>query len=136
MGNDDERIFLDFYDDKLVTTNPGSGLRDVAADLTDRFHVVRLAYDGGPGNSDVHVWLDGVAVTDPAGGVFNQGNDDARLLFGDTTGGVFADSFDVDIAALSYDTSGAFAPSSIPEPRNLLFVGLVLTVGLMRRRMQ
>ncbi len=131
MGNDNERIFLSIYADKIVTTNNGGGLKNVAVDMTSGFRTIRVASDGGAGNSDVHVWIDGTAVSDPNGGVYNQGDNDNRLLFGDSTSADDFDSFNVDIAALSYDTVGAFAP--IPEPGTMAL--LVLGgLGVLRKR--
>ena len=134
IGHDTERNDVDLFNDRLLTTNSGTGIKTVPADLTSGFNTIRFAYDGGPGNSDVHVWLNGTAVTDPSGGVYNTGGNDSRLLFGDYTSGVFGDDFNVDLATFSYDTSGAFAPVAIPEPRNLLGLGLIWLVAMLRKR--
>jgi len=124
LGNDNERIFLDIYNDSVVTTNNGGGLKTVNMTLNDGgFHTFRVVSDGGAGNSDVHVWVDGTAISDPAGGVYNSGSNDNRFIFGDVTSGTFGDAMNVDIAYIAFDETAGYAPP--PPP----FEGLTWTAN-------
>ena len=116
FGNSTEMIFVDLFTDKIVTTNAGGGLKTVTQvggsniDLSSGFHKIRVA--NGTTSNDVHIWLDGVVVSDATGGVYNSGTNDSRLLFGDSTSGEAFDSFNVDIASISYDRNNAYAPQT------------------------
>lgn len=128
LGSQGERVFVDLYNDKLVTTNNTGGLKNVAMTLNDgAFHTFRAAYDT---DNKVHVWVDGIAVSDPNGGVFNSGTNDNRLILGDSTSGTDFDSYDVEIASIAFDGT----PYAIPEPSS---AGLLCLGGLaliLRRR--
>lgn len=128
LGSQGERVFVELYNDKLVTTNNGGGLKDVALTLNDgAFHTIRAAYDT---DNKVHVWVDGVAVSDTNGGVFNNGTNDNRLILGDSTSALDFDSYDVEIASIAFDGSA----SAVPEPSSTALLGLGGLALILRRR--
>jgi len=107
--------------------NAGFGVdAEYAIDLTDGFHTVRGAVEGGTNLTTV--WVDGVKAIDalpsneseaPELGVIGR--------WGGQTGGGTAT-----IDYIRFDTTGAFAP--IPEPASVALLLMGSAFGLRRRR--
>ena len=98
----------------------------VAADLTDGFHVVRGAVEGGTNLTTV--WLDGVKVIDAQPSntfVASEGGWVGRWG-AQTRGGATT------IDYLRFDTTGAFAP--VPEPSTAVLMAVALAFGFRRHR--
>jgi len=75
-------------------------------DNTDGFHTFRLAFDAGSGM--YYVWRDGKLITPE--GIAKQANTGAnRFIVGDCCSGIPMST--VDVAYISYDTTGAYTPA-------------------------
>ncbi len=91
------------------------------------FHVYRLV--SLPNSNIYMLWRDGVLISDSlVGDVLNNPN---RFMFGDWSGQPGGGMLDY----LRWDTSGAYAPVSVPEPSTVvaLLLGTVATFTLHRR---
>ena len=106
LGTDRDLIFVHIFDDRTTTE---SGRFNVAHTNNDGgFHQFRVAHDAANGN--YHVWRDGERLTPTAGAAYDLGNNDARLILGDSTGGALGNNYDIVIDAIRYDQTGAFLP--------------------------
>ena len=125
-GMGDGRDWFDIYNDGVGITKPGGGFLAVPMVLNDgEFHTFRVVNDGnvsGDIYKTTHFFIDGVALSDTDGNPWTSSSNDSRLLFGDFTGGDFADGINYDIEYYAYDQSGAYAP--IPEPVTMVLLGL------------
>jgi len=119
-GVDSDRLVVEVYADR--TQDSGNNTFNVSHNNEDgAFHVFRIAWDDSA--NLYHVWRDGVRLTPIAGVNRDSTSDDSRLLFGDTTSGSFGNNYNVDIAYIRYDQTGAYAPPSIGLPASRFNVG-------------
>ncbi len=99
---------------------------EYAVDLTDGFHVVRGAVEGGTNLTTV--WVDGVKALDALVSHTYVGSDTG--VIGRWGGNARGGTTTVDY--LRFDTTGAYAP--IPEPSAAALVLLASALGFRRRR--
>ncbi len=104
-------------------TNPEAAY---LVDLTDDFHVLRGAVEGGTNLTSV--WLDGNLLID--GLVSQSFNSGELFVVGEWSGNNRGGTTSIDY--VRFDTTGAFAP--IPEPSAAALVLLATALGFRRRR--
>jgi len=109
LGASSDRIMIEIFD--TFTRDDGNNTFSAAHDPnTDgAFHVYRIANDSAANR--YHVWRDGVLLTPPAGVGYDSTADDDRMILGDSTSsGNRFNGFNLDIAYIRYDQTGAYAP--------------------------
>ncbi len=107
LGTDADLVMPTIYTNR--TTSHGDRF-DIGhgSNVDGGFHVYRVAHDSA---GDVyHVWRDGSRLTPVTGVAYDGTQNDSRMLLGDYTSKSFGDRFDVEIAYVRYDLSGAYAP--------------------------
>ena len=106
-GTDTNLLLVDIYGDR--TRNDANTFNKAHNNLDGQYHTWRIAHDLD--NSKYHVWRDGERLTPNDGVAYDSGSNDSRLIMGDSTGGSFADNYNVDIDYVCYDQTGAYLPT-------------------------
>ncbi|AQT69762.1 hypothetical protein STSP2_02959 [Anaerohalosphaera lusitana] len=118
---------IHFLSTGIDPDSSGNGVdAEVAADLTDGFHVIRGAVEGG--TNATTIWLDGVKVYDAMVSSDYNASEFSKIgRWGAQTGGGTAT-----IDYIRFDTTGAYAP--VPEPITMTLFGLGGIAVLRNRR--
>ena len=115
IGTGTRRIIIEIYADR--TQDSGADSFNIAHINNDgNFHRFRVVHDSSSGL--YYLWRDSELLT-PAGAPYDTVATDNRFLLGDYTKNSFGDFFNVDIAWIRFDQSGAFAPATEPDPSSL-----------------
>lgn len=111
LGNDTDRIIFEIYDTHTQDTGAGTFNTTHGSNVDGQFHVYRCAHDSVANR--YHVWRDGIRLTPPGGVGYDSGTNDNRMLFGDYTSGGFGNGYNMDIAYVRYDQTGAYLPPTV-----------------------
>lgn len=105
LGTDTKRIIVELYADR-TQDNENNVFNVAHNNLDGAFHTWRIAHDNQ--NARYHVWRDGVRLTPLEGAEFDGSGADSRVVLGDRTGGPFGNNYNVEIASICYDQTGAY----------------------------